>query len=77
VRRTEREGDARLVWLELTPEGSRAAGELAAARAARFAELLRNIPAEQRPAVIDALTTLVEAATGQPKPVGAGGMTRG
>src|ERR671930_479852 len=60
VRRTERDGDARLVWLELTPEGNRAAGELAVARAARFAELLRNIPAEQRPAVIDALTTLVE-----------------
>jgi DNA-binding MarR family transcriptional regulator len=77
VRRTEREGDGRLVWLELTPEGSRAAGELAAARAARFAELLRNIPAEQRPAVIDALTTLVQAATGQPMPVGAGGVARG
>ncbi len=77
VRRTERDGDARLVWLELTPEGSRAAGELAVARAARFADLLRNIPAEQRPAVIDALTTLVDAATAQPTSVGVGGSTHG
>ncbi|MGN9812893.1 MarR family winged helix-turn-helix transcriptional regulator [Micromonospora sp. BQ11] len=75
VRRTEREGDARLVWLELTPDGSRAAGELAVARAARFTALLRNIPAEQRSAVIDALSTLVEAATGRPAPVSA--VTRG
>ena len=72
VRRGERGGDARLVWLELTPEGSRAAGELAVARAVRFTELLRNIPAEQRPAVIDALTALVEAASGQPAPADAG-----
>jgi DNA-binding MarR family transcriptional regulator len=77
VRRAERDGDARLVWLELTPDGSRAAGELAVARAARFTELLRNIPAEQRPAVIDALTTLVEAAAGRPAPVDAGVATRG
>ncbi|MEV4280759.1 MarR family winged helix-turn-helix transcriptional regulator [Actinoplanes xinjiangensis] len=66
VCRVGRGGDGRLVWLELTPEGRRAAGELAVARAARFADLLRNIPAEQRPAVIDALTTLVDAAGGQP-----------
>jgi hypothetical protein len=65
------------VWLELTPEGGRAAGELAAARAARFADLLRNIPAERRAAVIEALTTLVEAVTGQPKPVEPGRVTRG
>jgi DNA-binding MarR family transcriptional regulator len=64
VRRADRDGDARLVWLELTPEGSRAAGELAVARAARFADVIRNIPAERRPAVIDALTTLVEAVAG-------------
>ncbi|GIE36834.1 hypothetical protein Ait01nite_098790 [Actinoplanes italicus] len=62
VRRADRDGDARLVWLELTPDGRRAAGELAVARAARFAALLRNIPAEQRPVVIDALTALVDAA---------------
>jgi DNA-binding MarR family transcriptional regulator len=64
VRRAEHDGDARLVWLELTADGSRAAGELAVARAARFTELLRNIPPEQRPAVLQALTTLVDAAGG-------------
>jgi len=69
VRRVRRDGDARLVWLELTPEGRRAAGELAVARAARFADLLRSIPPERRPAVIDALTALVEAANGPAKPV--------
>jgi DNA-binding MarR family transcriptional regulator len=66
VCRANRGGDGRLVWLELTPDGRRAAGELAVARAARFADLLRNIPAEQRPAVIEALATLVDAAGGQP-----------
>lgn len=71
VRRADRGGDARLVWLELTPEGGHAAGELAVARAARFAELLRNIPADRRPAVIDALTTLVRAASEQPAPADA------
>ncbi|TDC80871.1 MarR family transcriptional regulator [Micromonospora sp. KC606] len=77
VRRANRGGDGRLVWLELTPDGRRAAGELAVARAARFADLLRNIPAEQRPAVIDALTTLVDAASGQPATADVGGAARG
>jgi hypothetical protein len=31
--------------------------------------LLRNIPAEQRPTVIDALTTLVQAAANRPAPL--------
>jgi DNA-binding MarR family transcriptional regulator len=70
VRRAGRDGDARLVWLELTPDGSRAAGELAVARAARFAELLRRIPIDQRPVVIDALTRLVDAAAADPALVG-------
>jgi DNA-binding MarR family transcriptional regulator len=64
VRRAGHDGDARLVLIELTPDGSRAAGELAVARAARFTELLRNIPPGQRPAVLDALTILVDAAGG-------------
>ncbi|MDG6106190.1 MarR family transcriptional regulator [Dactylosporangium aurantiacum] len=70
VRRVKHDGDARVVRLELTAAGSRVAGELAAARAARFADLLRNIPEAQRPAVIDAVTTLVAAATRQPAPTG-------
>jgi DNA-binding MarR family transcriptional regulator len=50
------------VWLELTDSGRKAAADLAAARAARFAQLLEAIPADQRQHVIDALTLLVEAA---------------
>ncbi|WP_084557496.1 MarR family winged helix-turn-helix transcriptional regulator [Couchioplanes caeruleus] len=73
VRRGKRPGDARLVWLELTEAGRAAAGQLAAARAARFAALLDNIPTEQRPAVVDALALLVQAAAGPVAvPVGVG-----
>jgi DNA-binding MarR family transcriptional regulator len=61
VRRDKRAGDTRLVWLELTELGHQMAGDLAAARAARFARLLEAIPADRRAAVIDALTLLVEA----------------
>jgi DNA-binding MarR family transcriptional regulator len=61
VQRGKREGDARLVWLDLTDTGRKAAAELATARAARFAHLLEAIPADQRQTVIDALTLLVEA----------------
>ncbi|MEV4764908.1 MarR family transcriptional regulator [Micromonospora chokoriensis] len=77
VQRADGEGDARLVWLELTSDGRRAAGELAVARAARFADLLRSIPAAQRPGVIAALTTLVEAANGKPTAAAASGAVRG
>jgi DNA-binding MarR family transcriptional regulator len=70
VRRVKHDGDARVVRLELTAAGSQAAGELAVARAARFADLLRNIPAERRPAVLDAIATLVDAAARQPTPAG-------
>jgi DNA-binding MarR family transcriptional regulator len=62
VRRGKRPGDARLVWLELTDPGRQAAAQLAAARAARFAVLLDNIPDDQRAAVIEALSHLVRAA---------------
>jgi DNA-binding MarR family transcriptional regulator len=62
VRRDKRDGDGRVVWLELTGDGSRAAGELAVARAARFGRLLRNIPDGRRPAVLEALTLLIDAA---------------
>jgi DNA-binding MarR family transcriptional regulator len=62
VQRGKRDGDARLVLLELTDSGRKAAADLAAARAARFAQLLEAIPADQRQPVIDALTLLVEAA---------------
>jgi DNA-binding MarR family transcriptional regulator len=61
-----RDGDGRVVWLELTEAGRTAAAELAAARAARFAELLEAIPAGNRRAVLDGLATLVEAARAHP-----------
>jgi DNA-binding MarR family transcriptional regulator len=66
VQRVKRDGDARLVWLGLTKTGRKAASELAAARAARFAHLLDAIPADQRQTVIDALTLLVEASHDHP-----------
>ncbi len=63
VQRAKRgDSDARLVWLELTESGRKAAAELAAARAARFEDLLHHIPADQHGAVIGALTLLVNAA---------------
>ncbi|SRR6266508_6176909 len=65
VRRGTHDGDARLVWLQVTDAGRRAAAELAAARAARFAGLLEAIPGVHRQSVIDALTLLVEAAHDQ------------
>ena len=64
VQRARHDGDARLVWLELTDAGRTAAAALARARADRFAALLGNIPEDQRGAVIDALTLLVDAASG-------------
>jgi DNA-binding MarR family transcriptional regulator len=76
VRRGKRPGDARLVWLELTDQGRAAAEQLAAARAARFAALLDNIPTDQRPAVIDALALLVQAAAGPVAPPASVGAAR-
>lgn len=66
VTRGKREGDARLVWLEVTDIGRKAAAELVAARAARFAGLLAGIPDQHHKTVLDALTLLVEAADDQP-----------
>jgi DNA-binding MarR family transcriptional regulator len=62
LRRGKRDGDGRLIWLELTDAGHAAAHELAAARAQRFTRLLEAIPADQRQSVLDALKLLVEAA---------------
>jgi DNA-binding MarR family transcriptional regulator len=53
--------DQRVLLLSLTPDGRRIAGELAEARRARFERLLAAIPQQQREAVQQALTTLVEA----------------
>jgi DNA-binding MarR family transcriptional regulator len=61
VSRDRRDTDARVAWLELTDAGRAAAQQLADARAAKFAHLLRAIPTERRQAVLDSLNTLVEA----------------
>jgi DNA-binding MarR family transcriptional regulator len=68
VRRSKRDGDGRLVWLELTGAGRRAAAELSAARATRFGGLLANLPPDQRPAVLAALESLTRAAETSPTP---------
>ena len=46
----------------LTAEGAQVAAQVSAARADRLAMLLERIPAAERPAVLAALETLVEAA---------------
>jgi DNA-binding MarR family transcriptional regulator len=61
LRRGKRDGDGRLVWLELAAAGHQAALGLAAARAHRFTRLLEAIPVDQRQSVITALELLVEA----------------
>ena len=53
--------DGRVLLLSLTAEGQRIAGELAAARRARFERLLQAIPAARRDAIAGALGLLVEA----------------
>jgi DNA-binding MarR family transcriptional regulator len=59
--RGKRDGDGRLVWLELTQAGRTTAAQLAAARAAKFTRLLQAIPTDQRQPVLDSLNTLVGA----------------
>ncbi len=61
---SKRDGDGRIVWLELTGAGRTAAAQLAAARAARFARLLDAIPTDQRQPVLASLGILVEALHG-------------
>ena len=54
--------DARRRLVELTTEGDKVAGEIAARRAQRMARLLEHIPDAERAAVLAALDALVEAA---------------
>jgi DNA-binding MarR family transcriptional regulator len=62
VHRRAGDGDARCRLVELTPAGHDTAADLAALRQARFARLLERIPQHDRPGVLDALDTLIEAA---------------
>jgi DNA-binding MarR family transcriptional regulator len=53
--------DRRALRLTLTEAGERAAGNLAAAREAKFARVLAGIPESERAAVLHALKLLTEA----------------
>ena len=53
--------DRRVVELSLTEAGKEVAVELAIARQRKFEQILANIPKESQPAVMDALTILIEA----------------
>lgn len=53
--------DGRVQLLRLTDAGWRLAAELAAARQAKFAEVLAAIPEAHRPMVVEMLEVLVEA----------------
>lgn len=61
VRREPSAADGRVLLLSLTAEGERIAGELAAARRARFERLLQAIPEARRDEIANALGLLVEA----------------
>jgi DNA-binding MarR family transcriptional regulator len=54
--------DGRVRTIVLTPAGDEVAGQVASARADRLARLLDRIPPAERPGVLAALQTLVEAA---------------
>lgn len=56
------QADGRVRAVVLTAEGAQVADRVSAARADRLATLLARIPAAERPAVLAALETLVEAA---------------
>ncbi|MEV0999874.1 MarR family transcriptional regulator [Nonomuraea sp. NPDC050202] len=53
--------DGRGVLVQLTPAGTEAAGQLARARAARFAAVLDRVPENERTGVLHALEILTEA----------------
>jgi DNA-binding MarR family transcriptional regulator len=55
-------GDSRVRLIALTPDGDRVAGQVLAARAARFSRLLDGVPHDKHDTVIEALQ-LLKAAT--------------
>jgi DNA-binding MarR family transcriptional regulator len=56
------DADGRVRTVALSPAGATVAAQVSAARSARLARLLDRIPLAERPAVLAALATLVEAA---------------
>ncbi|HMJ05308.1 MAG TPA: MarR family transcriptional regulator [Chthoniobacterales bacterium] len=61
IRRAGHAQDGRVVLLQLTAEGRRAAERLGSARSAKFDQLLAGIPKTKRAQILAALTTLVAA----------------
>lgn len=61
IERSRSTEDGRARAMELTSAGRRVAAAVAIARARKMEHVLRAIPDEQRPVVIGALDTLVEA----------------
>lgn len=59
--RTAAPDDGRGVLVQLTPQGTNAASELAEARAKRFSAVLDRVPESERAQVLRALTILTEA----------------
>jgi DNA-binding MarR family transcriptional regulator len=62
VERTPLREDGRVMMVRLSKEGRKAAERLLQARRARFSRLLAAIPEAKRSAVVEAISTLVEAA---------------
>jgi DNA-binding MarR family transcriptional regulator len=61
VERVPSPDDGRGVLVRMTPEGRKAAGQLAQARRARFESAIRRIPPAERQTVLRALSLLTEA----------------
>jgi DNA-binding MarR family transcriptional regulator len=64
VQRDPDTADGRVRLLRLTPDGQKAAGEVARRRGARLAGLLDRVPAAERSSVVRALRLLEEASRG-------------
>jgi len=61
ITRTRAPHDGRVIELRLTDAGRQAAAQLSAARQSKFARLLRALPAEQHPMILEPLRLLTEA----------------
>ena len=61
VERARRDDDGRVLWLELTVAGRAAAADLAAARQAKFTQILDAIPARDQRVVVEGLQALIRA----------------
>jgi len=62
IERTPLPADGRVMMVRLSKEGRKAAERLLQARQAKFARFLAAIPQAKRSAVVQAISTLAEAA---------------